>query len=60
MEELFTNVKRLLTNRLHDKAAELCLTNSWNNSITTTKCIQYKIHELSTACFTLSIKCIGI
>ena len=31
----------LLTNHLHDKAAELCLANSWNNSITTTKYIEY-------------------
>jgi len=33
--------KRLLTNRLHGKAAELCLANSWNNSVTTTKHIVY-------------------
>ena len=26
----------LLTNRLHGKAAELCLVNSWNNRVTTT------------------------
>ena len=28
----------LLINRLHGKAAELCLANSLNNSVTTTKC----------------------
>ena len=27
----------LLTNRVHGKAAELCLANSWNNSVTATK-----------------------
>ena len=39
--ELFTRVKRLLTNHLHGKAAELCLAISQNNSVTTTKCIEY-------------------
>ena len=33
--------KHLLTNRLHGKATELCLTNSWNHSVTTTKYIEY-------------------
>ena len=33
--------RRLLANHLHGKAAELCLANSWNNSITTTKYIEY-------------------
>ena len=31
--------RRLLTNRLHGKATELCLANSLNNSVTTTKYI---------------------
>ena len=29
--------RRLLTNRLHGKAAELCLANSQSNSVTTAK-----------------------
>ena len=33
--------RRLLKNCLHDKATELCLANSWNNSVTTTKYIKY-------------------
>ena len=33
--------KRLLTNRLHDKAAELELANSWNHCVTTTKYLEY-------------------
>ena len=40
--------KCLLTNRLHGKAAELCLFNSCNNSITLTKYIEYitSIHSM--------------
>ena len=46
--------KCLLTNRLHDKAAELCLADSLNNSVTTTKYIEYNysIRHMSTACVT--------
>ena len=29
----------LLTKCLHGRAADLCLANSWNNSVTTTKCM---------------------
>ena len=44
----------LLTNCLHGKAAELCLTNSWNNSVTNTKYIStlkglYTAYKLSLA-----------
>ena len=35
-DDLFTHVKRLLTNCLHGKAA-----NNWNNSVTATKYIEY-------------------
>ena len=47
----------VFTNRLHGKAAELCLANSWNNSVTTTKYIKYinSIPHVSTACVTLFI-----
>ena len=38
----------LLTNRLHGKAAELCLANSGNNRVTTTKYMSTLI--ASTAC----------
>ena len=34
--------RRLLTNRLHGKAAEPCLANSCNNSVTTTKYMYIK------------------
>ena len=33
--------RRLLTNRLHGKAAELCLANSRNNRVKSTKYIEY-------------------
>ena len=40
--------------RLHDKAAELCLANSGNNSVTTTKYYIEYINSIQ-ACVTLSI-----
>ena len=42
---------RLLTNHLHGKAAKLCLANNWNDSVTTTKYIEYinSIPHVSTA-----------
>ena len=48
--------RRLLTNRLHDKAAELYLANSGNNRLTTSKYIEY-INSIwhVTSCITFSI-----
>ena len=42
----------LLTNRLHGKAAELCLANSKNNRVTTTKYIKY-INSIQGTCYSL-------
>jgi len=42
--------KRLLTNCLHAKAAELCLANSWNHNVTTTKYIEY-INSIPSLCY---------
>ena len=39
--------KRLLTNRLHGKAAELCLATSRNHCVTTTKYIKYINGEIN-------------
>ena len=39
----FRVYRRLLTNPLHGKAAELCLANSRNNRVTTTKYV-HQVH----------------
>ena len=44
--------KRLLTNCLHGKAAELELANSWNHCVTTTKYLEY-IHSIHGTHYTL-------
>ena len=44
--------KRLQTNRLHSKAAELELANSWNHCVTTTKYLEY-IHSIHGTHYTL-------
>ena len=45
--------KHLLTNRLHGKAAELELANSWNYCVATTKYLEY-IHSIHGTHYTLS------
>ena len=42
--------RRLLTIGLHGKAAELCLANSWNHRVTTTKYIKY-INSIHGSCY---------
>ena len=41
--------RRLLANCFHEKAAELCLANSWKNRVATTKYIKY-INSIQSMC----------